>query len=70
VEDTERSQIAGSKHKKIIPGDEREHRPSKKTKEKQPARYHMDAGIKMGVLISMRDVYVLGRTVWYIIQDE
>jgi len=48
VEDTERSQIARSKHKKIIPGDEREHRPSKKTKEKQPARYHRDARVKMG----------------------
>ena len=48
VEDTERSQIAESKHKKIIPGDKREYQPSKKTKEKQPARYHRNAGVKIG----------------------
>ena len=52
-----RSQIAESKHKKIPPEDDRDCQPSKKTKEKQPARYNKDNGVKIGVLTPVRDVY-------------
>jgi len=60
----------GSKCKEIPPGDNKEHWPAKKAKGKQPARHHGDIGVKIGMLTSVKDVYVLGRTVWYTIQDK
>jgi len=58
------------KHKKVFPEDNRDHWPFKKAKGKQPARYHRDIGVKMGILTPVRDVCVLGRTAWCTIQDE
>ena len=48
AEDTERFQIVGFKHKEVLPRDNRDHQPSMKAKEKQPARYCKDIGIKIG----------------------
>ena len=39
LKSAEGSQIMGPKHKKTPPGNDVDHWPSKKTKEKQPARY-------------------------------
>ena len=47
-EDTEESQIIGLKYKEIPLEDDVDHQPFKKTKEKQPARYQGDIGVKMG----------------------
>ena len=70
ADDTKRSQIMESKYKKVPLGDNRDHQSSKQAKEKQLARYCRDLEVKMRVLISVRDVYMLGRTTWCIIQDE
>ena len=48
LENTEGSQITGSKHKKIPLGDDIDCQPSKKAKEKQPTRYQGDNSVKMG----------------------
>jgi len=48
LEGAERFQIVGSKHKEVSPEDNRNCQPSKKTKGKQPARYHRDNRVKMG----------------------
>jgi len=66
----EGSQIMGSQYKEVSPEDNRDCQPSKKAKEKQPARYCGDIGVKMGMLTSVRGVCTLGRTTWYTIQDE
>jgi len=47
LEKTKRSQIVGFKYKKISPEDNRDHQPSKKAKDKQPARYHRDIKVKI-----------------------
>jgi len=60
---TEGSQIMEPKHKKTPLRDDIDHQPFKKTKNKQPVKYCRDIGVKIGVLISIRDVCVLGRTV-------
>jgi len=63
-------QVIRSKCKEVTLEDKRECWPSKKAKEKQPARYCGDVGVKMGVLTLIRGMYMPGRIVWCIIQDE
>jgi len=48
LEETEGSQIAGSKHKKIAARDEKGQWPFKKARGKQPEKYHGGAAVKMG----------------------
>ena len=60
---TEGSQIVRLKHKKVPLRDNIDHQPFKKTKNKQLARYCRDIKVKMEVLISIRGVCVLSRTV-------
>ena len=48
LEDVEESQIVEPKYKKAPLGNNVDHKPSKKTKGKQLARYRGDIGIKMG----------------------
>ena len=48
LEDAERSQIPGSKYKKVSLGDDVDCWSSKKAKEKQLARYCGDIRVKMG----------------------
>jgi len=57
LEKAEGFQVMGSKHKKIAARDEERQQPSKKAR----GKYHRDATVKMGVLISIRDVCVPGR---------
>ena len=47
-ESTRCSQAVGTKYKEVTLGDKEKWQPSKKNKGKQPARYHRDAGIKIG----------------------
>ena len=70
LEGTERSQVAGSKQREAPPEDNVDYWPSKKAKEKQPARYQGDMGIKLGGLIPVKDVYMPGRTIWCAIQSK
>jgi len=56
LEDTEGSQVAGSKHKEIASRDKERQWPSKKAKEKQLGKYHGGAAVKMGVLTPVRGV--------------
>ena len=70
LEGVKEFQVMKSKCKEVILEDKRECWPSKKAKGKQPARYCGDVGVKMGVLTLVRDMYVPGRIVWCIIQDE
>ena len=46
-EETEESQIMGSKHKKVIARDEEGQQPSKKAKGKQQGKYHGGAAVKI-----------------------
>ena len=48
LKDTERSQIIRSKHKEVSLGDDIDHWPSKKAKEKQLTRYYRDISVKIG----------------------
>jgi len=48
LEGAEGSQIAGSKRKEVAAGDEEVQWPSKKTRGKQPGKYHGGAAMKMG----------------------
>jgi len=48
LEGAERSQVAGSKCKEIVTGDEEEQWPSKKARGKQPGKYRRSAVVKMG----------------------
>jgi len=48
LEEAERSQVMGSKHKEVASGDKEGQQPSKKAKEKQPGKYHRGATVKMG----------------------
>ena len=48
AENAKGSQIMGSKYKKVFLKDDRDCRPSKKAKGKQPARYRREIGIKIG----------------------
>ena len=66
AEDAEESQVIESKCKEVISGDEEGHQPPKKAKEK----YYGVATVKMEVLTSVRDVYVLGRIAWCTTQGE
>ena len=70
LEDTEGFQIIRSKHKKTTSEDEERRQFSKKAKEKQPGKYHKDAGIKMVMSTPMRNVYMSDRIVWCTIQGE
>jgi len=70
LEDTEGFQIMRSKHKKTTSGDEERQWSFKKAKEKQPGKYHRDAGIKMVMSTPVRDVYMSGRIVWCTIQGK
>jgi len=56
LESTEGSQVMGFKHKEVISRGEERYQPSKKAKGKQPGKYHRGATVKIGVLISVRDV--------------
>jgi len=47
LEGAEGSQVMGSKHKKVIAGDEEGQQPSKKTKEKQQGKYCSSTAVKM-----------------------
>ena len=47
-EETEESQIMGSKHKKVIARDEEGQQPSKKAKGKQQEKYYRGTTVKMG----------------------
>ena len=47
LEDTERFQVMGPKHKKASPENDVNCQPSKKTKEKQPVRYQGDIRVKL-----------------------
>ena len=53
-------QIVGPKYKEASPEDNMNCQPSKKAKEKQPARYYGDNGVKMGSANSF-DQYVHAR---------
>ena len=48
LEGAEGSQVTGSKHKEVTAGNEEEQWPSKKTRGKQPGKYHRGAIVKMG----------------------
>ena len=48
LEEAEGSQVAGSKCKEVAIRDEEEQWPSKKTRGKQPEKYHRSATVKMG----------------------
>ena len=48
LEGAEGSQVAGSKRKEIATGDEKEQRPSKKARGKQPGKYCGGTAVKMG----------------------
>jgi len=48
LEGAEGSQVTGSKRKEVIVGDEKEQRPSKKARGKQPGKYCGGATVKMG----------------------
>ena len=48
LEGAEGFQVAGSKHKEVAAGGEEEQWPSKKTRGKQPGKYHGGAAVKMG----------------------
>jgi len=48
LEGAKRSQIVGPKHKRAPLGDNVDHWPFKKTKEKQPVRYCEDFRVKIG----------------------
>ena len=70
LERAERSQVVGSKHKKVTTRDEEEQWPSKKARGKQPGKYRGGAAVKMGVLTPARGVYTPSRIAWYTPQDE
>jgi len=48
LEEAERFQVVGSKHKEVAAGDEEEQQPSKKARGKQPEKYRGGAAVKMG----------------------
>ena len=48
LEETEGSQVAGSKCKKVTARDEKGQCPSKKARRKQPGKYCGGAAVKMG----------------------
>jgi len=48
LEGAEGSQVAGSKCKEVTTRDEKMQRSSKKTRKKQPGKYHGGAAVKMG----------------------
>ena len=48
LEGVEGFQVAGSKHKEVTAGGEKEQRPSKKARGKQPGKYRGGAAVKMG----------------------
>ena len=54
----------GPKHKETPPGNDVDCWPPKKAKGKQPARYQEDIRVKLEVLIPVKDVCMLGKTVW------
>ena len=70
LEGTEGFQVVWPKHKKVPPGDDVDYQPSKKAKGKQPARYWGDIGIKLGGLISVKDVCTPGSPAWCTIWGE
>jgi len=70
LEGAEESQIVGPKHKEAPLGNNADHWPFKKAKEKQPARYREDIGVKLGSTTSVKDICVPSRTVWCTIQGE
>ena len=70
LEGTERSQVTRSKQREAPLEDDVDCWPSKKAKEKQPARYQGDMRIKLGGLIPVKDVYMPGRTIWCVIQSK
>jgi len=47
LEGAEGSQVAGSKRKEIAAGDEERQQHSKKSRGKQPGKYHRGAAVKM-----------------------
>jgi len=46
----------GSKYKEVAARDEEGQQPSKKTRGKQPEKYHRGTTVKMGVLTPVRGV--------------
>jgi len=70
LEGAKGSQVAGSKCKEVATGDEEGQRPSKKTRGKQPGKYHGGATVKMGVLTPARGVCAPGRIAWCTPQGE
>jgi len=48
LEDTEGSQVAGSKCKEIVSGDKERQQPSKKARGRQQKKYHRGATVIMG----------------------
>ena len=48
LEGAERSQIMGSKQKEVATKNKEGKQPSKKTRRKQPGKYHGGATVKMG----------------------
>jgi len=61
LEGTERSQVAGSKCKKVTFGNKEGQWLSKKAREKQLEKYCRGATVKIGMLTLVRDVCALGR---------
>ena len=70
LKSTEGSQITGPKYKKVPPGDDVDHQPSKKAKgnNQQGTKETLESSQRMLTLV--KDTYVLGRTTQCIIQDE
>jgi len=56
LEETEGSQVVGSKHKEVAARDEEVQQPSKKARGKQLGKYCRSATVKMGVLTPVRGV--------------
>ena len=48
LEGAKEFQVAGSKYKEVTTGDEKEQRPSKKVRGKQPEKYRRGAAVKIG----------------------
>ena len=70
LEGAEEFQIVGSKCKDIAARDEEGQWPAKKARGKQLGKYHGSTTVKMGVLTSVRGMWVLGRIAWCTPQDK
>jgi len=65
LEETEGSQVMGSKQKEVATRHEERQQPSKKARMKQLGKYHGVPQSRWGVLTPVRDVCALGRIAWY-----